>query len=299
MSWISHPRFVPVRDSILQTLRAKEYHFRRVKRVAFLCGGFESPRRDRLAEYISRHRSDFLVFYAEAVWNVIAAQPDANALQMESQLAELADIVIIVVESAGTFTELGAFALSPELRKKLLPILPTEHREAESFINTGPVRWVDRESDFAPAIWTDHRVILGATEEVDERLARLPPSGSARVSDIANHPKHLLFFICDLVMIFGPTGVKDIEYYCAAILDGEPAMPVPLLLALAGALGLIKAVGEVPYYFRPLDNDRLISFQYKRRYIDMIGLRAQVLDVIQGLDEGVHALDLVAAHGAD
>jgi F-type H+-transporting ATPase subunit a len=43
-------------------------------------------------------------------------------------------MVLIVVESAGTFAELGAFSLSEPLRKKLLPIVDKQFEGVQSFI---------------------------------------------------------------------------------------------------------------------------------------------------------------------
>src|SRR5262245_41465696 len=110
MSWLNHPRYVPVRDALISRLRAKIHLFRRTPPIVFLCGAHQSLRRDRIADYLRRF-TPALVFFADDVWLQIARTPDLNALQMESELAELADMVAIVVESPGTFTELGAFGL--------------------------------------------------------------------------------------------------------------------------------------------------------------------------------------------
>jgi hypothetical protein len=117
-----------------------------------------------------------------------------NALQMEEALADLADSLVIVVESPGAFAELGAFSLVDRLRRKLLLILDNEYEEDQSFINTGPVRWADEDSQFKPAIFTDLKIILGATGALEERLRRLPPPAKTRVDDLSTSPKHLLFF---------------------------------------------------------------------------------------------------------
>src|SRR4029077_14833460 len=122
-----------------------------------LCGAVNSPVRDRIAEYL-RARTDTLVFYADEVWARLA-RADLNALEMEDQLAGLADVVMIVVESPGTYCELGAFSLSPGLRKKLLPLIDARFKGSQSFINTGPVRWIDSESRYGPTIYTDDSVI--------------------------------------------------------------------------------------------------------------------------------------------
>src|SRR5437870_3249132 len=123
MPWLNHPKFVRVREEILQAVQKNEYRFRRTPNVIFLCGALNSQPRDRLAEFFRKTRKDdTLVFYAEEVWIAISKREELSALEMEAKLAALSDIVIIIVESPGTFAELGAFSLSNELRTKLLPI---------------------------------------------------------------------------------------------------------------------------------------------------------------------------------
>src|SRR5438128_76719 len=111
MLWLNHPKFARVRDEILTAVQKNEYLFRRTPNVLFLCGAIKSKPRDRLAEYIRKKRDDTLVFYAEQVWSAISRLEDLGALEMEAKLAALSDIVVVIVESPGTFAELGAFSL--------------------------------------------------------------------------------------------------------------------------------------------------------------------------------------------
>ncbi len=46
LDWLHHPRFAQVRDAVLADFRRKEYHFRKVGTVVFLCGGLGSLPRD-------------------------------------------------------------------------------------------------------------------------------------------------------------------------------------------------------------------------------------------------------------
>jgi hypothetical protein len=72
MLWLNHPKFIRVRDEILQAVQKNEYRFRRTPNVLFLCGAIESKARERLAEYVEKKRTDTLVSYAEDVWTKIA-----------------------------------------------------------------------------------------------------------------------------------------------------------------------------------------------------------------------------------
>lgn len=285
MDWINHPRFVPVRDSVLAKLTNRIVHFRKVNRVIFLCGGFQSPRRDRVAQYIRAHHEHVLLFYADDVWALVAKHGNQNALGMERELAELSDAVLILVESPGTFAELGAFALQDELRRKLLPILDVAHRDAESFIKTGPVAWVNEDSKYRPAIWADHATILDVVDDLDDRLTKLPSPRSHRVEELAESPKHLVFFLADLVGIFGPCPKSHLERYVEQILGREPVWTVDMLLGLACAMGLVERrvsdQGETRF-LRPLTEGELRPF-HETRYLDLAALRAQVIGAMLGI----------------
>jgi hypothetical protein len=115
-SWLTHPRYIRIREGLVQHLRPPKYRFRRLNPVVFLCGAGGSKGRDALRDYLHKYTPGLNVFYAERVWQIIASLGERDALQMEEDLAKLADLVIVIVESPGTFTELGAFSLSPSLR---------------------------------------------------------------------------------------------------------------------------------------------------------------------------------------
>ena len=179
------------------------------------------------------------VFYAEEVWNQLASQSH-NALQMEQQLASISDVVIIIVESEGAIAELGAFAFYKRLRRKLLLLLNTKFQKSESFINTGPVRWVDADSVFGPAIFVHFDSILEATDEVVRRFKKIHVPARSYVNELADSPKHLLFLICDLVAMIGPVTQPMIEYYVHRIVDSAAAKLVPSLLGLSVAMKLLR-----------------------------------------------------------
>ena len=139
--------------------------------VVFLCGANKSQPRDDLREFLARKsRHKMLVFYADTVWEGMAELEDRTALELEAELAAMADVVVIVVESPGTFAELGAFSLSDELRKKLLPIVDAKHRTANSFLASGPLRWIDRDSRFRPTVYVRQDSILEVGEVIRHRI---------------------------------------------------------------------------------------------------------------------------------
>ncbi|MGB6482690.1 MAG: retron St85 family effector protein [Candidatus Acidiferrales bacterium] len=242
-TWLKHPGYIPAREALIGYLQSARYRFRRLSPVLFLCGGAGSPARDTLRDYLKKHVSHVSLFYAERVWDQIASRIERGALKMESDLADLADLVIIIVESPGTCAELGAFSLSDALRKKLLPIVDQKYNGESSFIATGPLRWIDTESRFAPTIYVAFSQILEGVAEIEDRIARIPKIRAVKVADLAASPKHLLFFLCDLIAIIHPATIETIEYYLGriapSILSSE--ISVPTLVGLAAAMELLSA----------------------------------------------------------
>lgn len=293
--WLDHPSYSAARDRLIQYLRADKYRFRPLDRVVFLCGAMESVPRDTLRNYLASHFSDVSIFYAEQVWTEIASNEELSALQMEDYLARLADLVIILVESPGTFTELGAFSLSDILRKKLLPVMDVEFRNTGSFIETGPIRWINKDSGFGPAIYVDLRRILEAVDEFEKRLDRIPDPVTTRVSDLADNPKQLLFFVCDLVSVIEPATFSMIEYYLRHILPNPSRVPISTLVGLALAMGLLKQVdlqvnGQADRFFYRPSSEGLIKPFHHQRWLDLPSQRAAQVAVLQTIPAGSRAL---------
>jgi hypothetical protein len=296
LSWLHHPGFVPIRKEVVASLKGGDSHFKKVLPVVFLCGGKDSVPRDRLAAYLNKaDPKRVLLFYAEHVWDTLADRDTASALQVEKHLAELSDLVLIVVESPGTFAELGAFALAAELRKKMLPLLDERHAEEESFIRSGPVRWIDQDSKYKPSIWCNHEIILNAANDLEDRLTALPARRSARVSRVNESPKHLLFALSDLAAIFGPCPRSHLHYYLSAVFENKTGIDTDVLISLAIAMRLIDDSAW-------LDGERLLirrkgdgllrTFQ-EDLYIRFPRLRAQVLSGMLRIKDAARALEAV------
>lgn len=295
--WLYHPAYIPARERLIDYLRTKKYRFRRLQKVVFLCGGAGRPARGHLRDYFEKRLPDVRFFYAERVWEHIASRPGLGALKMEAELAELADLVIIVVESPGTFAELGAFSLSDPLRKKLLPLVDKIYEGEESFLSTGPLRWIDSDSAFAPTIFVPLGRVLEAVEEIDDRIARIDKPKPARVSDLALSPKHLLFFICDLVAVIYPATSEMVKQYLGSIAPSILSSPIDIstLLGLGVAMNLLQSqsvtVGGVEdIFYAPATTNALERPFHHRRLLDLPTQRADHVSVLLTIPAAVEIL---------
>jgi hypothetical protein len=288
MDWLNHPSLVPTRDRLLKRLRLEADRSGWLRSVIFLCGAAASAQRDSLAAYLRKHHPDKHVFYADEVWKQIAGRPSLNALEMEKQLAELSDVVAIVVQSPGTFAELGAFSINDDLRPKLLPFLELKYRGADSFVNSGPVSWIDKDSVFAPSIFADFSVILSIAAELDERLGRIRKSGRPpEHEDVTATPKYQLFLLSDLAALFGPAPASHFSYYLEQVTGNKAAWPMEHYLALGCAMGIIASVdlsGGCKLYYRALNDDPASPFLFRRVAFDFTVMRAQLLGILQKIE---------------
>ncbi|HFZ5895585.1 TPA: retron St85 family effector protein, partial [Escherichia coli] len=126
-----------------------------VKKFIFLCGankesGGPSARRLELINFSDKYLKNCHFFLAELVFKELSKDEEEsssdNLLDIEADLSKLADHIIIVLESYSSFTELGAFAYSKHLRKKLIVVNNTKYINEKSFINMGPIKAVTQQS---------------------------------------------------------------------------------------------------------------------------------------------------------
>ena len=192
---------------------------------------------------------------------------------------------------------MGAFSHVETLRKKLLAIVDRRYQGVHSFINTGPLRWIDAESDFRPTIWTRLNQILECADELELKIASIPKPKSEKVSDLARSRKHLLFFVCDLVGVLAPTTIDAIEVLMSKIAPSVPTteLEIALLVGLAEAMGLIRkddinVDGKIVTFFSPTNAEALQHPYHRIRWVSLAELRTEFLSGLQSIPQAVAVL---------
>lgn len=267
VTWIDHPSYIPKRDALVEQFRSRAINLRLPHPVVFLCGAHESRLRDFLRDRIAEDYPTVRLFYAETVWNLVKESGE-SALAIEDQLAHLSDLVVVVVESPGTFAELGAFSASAPLRMKIVLIIDDCFKGVDSFINTGPVRWISNEKGKQGGIiYTPFQPHFDPVPDLGPILERASTNAlyykTFTGSDLAENLKLLLFFLCDIVAIAGPLREHDVTWYIRESLGTLPTMSIETLLGLGVALGLLRSDSGSRYkrlYYRPLTDGEFVTF---------------------------------------
>ena len=145
-------------ELLKKNLRRSSFHSSKVPIFFFVCGKQilgcegemgenllnETNKRGRIVEAIKEISSKRPAFsiVAEQLLSVELAQNDS--LTFEGLIAEVSDEIVLIVESAGTICELGAFSFSDKINKKIFVLNDLKHEEDNSFINRGPIKKLRR-----------------------------------------------------------------------------------------------------------------------------------------------------------
>lgn len=201
--------------------------------------------------------------------------------------------MIVIAESPGTFAELGAFAISNELRPKLLVIADHSFQGEESFIKVGPIRWTDRDSLFGPTLWTDFRVILGIADEVKKHLQAgiREQQRDFRKVLIQDSHRHQLFLAVLTVEVFAPISTQQVSAFLQEIISSISMRDTSALLALASSLKLITRMylDGIPLWIKSAEK-RSLGRMKRITPFAIAGMRAQMLSVMQKIPSAVEAL---------
>lgn len=144
-------------QELKESIREKKFSSSKFPLFVFICGEQILDGNNRIMEADNlrnqKNKRQYILDVTDNIKNrkvvgVIAEKlietfGEHDSLTFEGILADISDEIIIIVESVGTFCELGAFSFSENLVNKLYVINDEEHKEDKSFINRGPIRKIN------------------------------------------------------------------------------------------------------------------------------------------------------------
>jgi hypothetical protein len=219
-------------ESIVEFVKSVKIESCRVSNtphLIFLCGGIiadseSSPirsARDYFYRHLKSHAPDFFgrVKLAEEINRWFDQDTFADLLELEVYLADLSDLTILFVESAGSIAELGAFATEDVLRPRTFAILNSSYDDTGTFIADGPVRRIKKHDKKLVRYyeWNDEDITDPSNAEIFEdiskdliRYVRKRSKKIPKEQKLDNSHGHEMFLISDLIEIIGITTDKEI-----------------------------------------------------------------------------------------
>ncbi|MEJ2632192.1 MAG: retron St85 family effector protein [Acidihalobacter sp.] len=225
----------------------------RANQLFFLCGANRahntpSRRREAIKKHLEGLSPEYRVIYAEGVFNELSkTEKNKNILDLEHEITNVADKIIIILESESAFCELGAFS-HQKLRKKLIIINDKHHENSQSFINTGPIS-AAKEVNSPVLLYHmlhDKNDYVDSIGEVfnDLSIAATPPTHKHAVrvtSDLSDLSprKEILYFIHDLIIASGPITRAELINILIVLFGKRPYDMITHLLGILREARLI------------------------------------------------------------
>lgn len=135
----------------------------------FVCGpGYASGNiviRDKAKEALQKVPSVKAIYGEEIEGEYQYRKLGTDLQTLEARFAHDVDFTLLILESAGSIAELGAFTLLPAIRGRLVVLLSERFYRAESYIARGPLSFLTRENP--------NSVIYFDAGKLDDMLARV------------------------------------------------------------------------------------------------------------------------------
>jgi len=241
----------------------------------FLCGGevdvkayIPKSLRDRLIGYFAEHEEELSTscIQAENFKDYFQEGAYQDLLEFESDIANIATLIIVCLESPGSMVELGMFCMDPSIISKLLVVAPFEETKNEdSFIFLGPLQYIKRldQGSVLTYPWPEKEVheyehLPMLVNDIKNRLHQMQKSQKFNMQNSS----HIAFLIHDVIMLSNPITLNEIEYALLALRLTVEQKKITRLLYLLEKIDLIyhASYGNVIYYYDRPGSTRRLKF---------------------------------------
>jgi hypothetical protein len=230
--------------------------FRRSKsHFMFVCGGaIKAGATTMRRQFISWAQSslpDFNIVVAEHAFpEATLDHPEfINLAQFEHLVAQISDCVLIFPESAGSYAEIGYFAATATIRRKVLVVNNRKFETKDSFVNLGPVSTIDGKSTLRPALHLPGSIGPGDFEPLNERLDRIRNQRRTR-RKLDHRPFNQLDYgerfcvLLELIRLLRAVTLEGLKRSIAASFDAKKPSDLNMLLSVLIASGFVTRQDE-------------------------------------------------------
>lgn len=256
------------------------------------CGGEFDPisikplsARDAVLRYICDNNLDksYRIIQAEDIQEWINYGIYKNLIDFEEDLADLASLVVLFVESPGSIAELGAFCVINKISKKLIVFVRDYYCKYDSYIKLGPIKYLEEKNKESIRIYPwdqiteeciiEKDVVSGITEDIEKYLNKLPKTNKF---DSINHG-HIMILLTDLIDIALAAKFNEIRNWLDLLgLDNDYSLLQKYLFTLV-KLELIKEVNHGDVYYIINEQKEYLEFNLtNNKPFDRMRIKAEM-----------------------
>lgn len=212
----------------------------------------------------------------------------SNLADFENDIAAISSVIVVILESAGSLTELGLFFANDALRQKMIVVVHSGHHIAESFIKFGILNPLEAQKDEAVLVYEiDSNDIDNVQEsEVDDILQEVwgisEKIDKTSVFDPTNHG-HNIFLTLQIIDLFTILTKSEIEKYLSDLGVNFTKKQIQSALYILTKFQLLKQEkrSSQTFYFVPQEISDRVDLAFKkdddRRY-DARAIKLEVLE---------------------
>lgn len=291
-------------EAFLVSLNVESLRLTNLPNFVFFCGGLQGERDVEGTLIPNSMRSAVLKklvtctsrTFSELNSNIILAEEFedwlhysnvSNLIDFEIPLAELARMVVLILEGPGAYAELGSFCVLNSIQKKLITIVNTESIPDGSFINHGPLKYLEEKGEQSPVVRLNWRVTYKANHNIissslSDSIHDIYETSQIIVDTLAHeyekrnvispkidikNPGHQALIIADLIYLFSGLIIKEIrenlKYIYKLELSNEKIKElIYILICLRFVRKSEITNGSSVYYVSTENNSGFIKYSY-------------------------------------
>jgi hypothetical protein len=249
-------------------------------RSLFFCGGVRghgATRPTSLRDYLCRKRGIRLnanIVFAEDANQLYRDTGYSDLISFEEDIARIVSSVLVIVESPGSFAELGAFAMNETIRSSMRVVVQSRFAERESFIRFGPIEKLRNQDPESVAFypWETRQngdIVVSSINSHYSQIKRFITEGinSAPKSHQFNtEPDVKKFFIVYWVLYHSYASSLSVLKWAVNKID--PSVSLSQLKNCLYCLRIVGWIGKEAYsnkdYYFALSSVDPVSYNYPR-----------------------------------
>lgn len=239
--------------------------------IIFICGGLidvkatEPPSiRDAVLARLVKNQT-LQVVYAEDYKDWVNDSIYSDLKTFEDDIAQISSLIVLILESPGSLTELGLFSSDIEIISKLIVLVSTEHYNQDSFIKLGPIQYLESMSNACVYAypWDPKKPTITVApyiSDIENDISNFLKKADKTEKFSHKNNGHLAFLIYEIIHFLRAAKLKEINDFLASlgvILDQKKIKRILFVLKKLFYIEQTKH-GNIEYYLPLIDAKKII-----------------------------------------